>query len=262
MSDAALVGRLAAYGLRGLARNPRVLIFTIVFPVVLLVLFASVFGDSGDAIEIGGARIPTDAYFTAGIAAYSIMASAFSTLAIGLTSQRESGQLKRLRGTPLPAWAFIAAQVLRSVALVAAMTLVLFLIGALAYDVEVTGEGALGIVVSVLLGTAAFAALGVALTAVTPSAEAASTIAPFAGVLLGFISGVWIPVDTLPDWLEEVGRVFPLAHLAESLQPAAAKPSLGTDLTGENAAVMAAWGIAGLVIAARGFRWEPQSHGG
>ena len=58
----------------------------------------------------------------------------------------------------------------------------------------------------------------------TPTAEAASTIAPFAGVLLGFISGVWIPVDQLPDWLVEVGRVFPLAHLAESLQRAVADP--------------------------------------
>jgi hypothetical protein len=72
------------------------------------------------------------------------------------------------------------------------MTVVLFLIGYLAYDVELTGEGVLGIVVAVVLATAAFAALGVALTVVTPTAEAASTIAPFAGVLLGFISGVWI----------------------------------------------------------------------
>ena len=262
MSDAALVARMTLYGLKGLHRNSRVLIFTIVFPVLLLVLFASVFGDESDTIEIGSATVPVDAYFTAGITAYAIMASAFSTLAIGLTSQRESGQLKRLRGTPLPSWAFITAQILRAVALVAAMTIVLFLIGYLAYDVEVTGEGVAGIVVSVVLATAAFAALGVALTVVTPTAEAASTIAPFAGVLLGFISGVWIPVDQLPDWLVEVGRVFPLAHLAESLQRAVADPSLGTGLTGENVAVLAAWGIAGLIVAARGFRWEPQAHRG
>lgn len=262
MSDAALVGRLTLYGLKGLTRNSRILIFTIIFPVVLLVLFASVFGDDGDAIRIGDARIPSDAYFTAGITAYAIMMSSFSTLAIGLTSQRESGQLKRLRGTPLPSWAFIAAQVLRAVALVAAMTIVLFLIGYLAYDVELTAEGVLGIAVSALLGTAVFSALGIALTAVTPTAEAASAIAPFAAVLLGFISGVWIPVDVLPDWLEEVGRVFPLAHLAESLQRAVADPSLGTGLTGENVAVLAAWGIAGLAVAIRGFRWEPQSRRG
>jgi ABC-2 type transport system permease protein len=262
VADATLVLRLTLYGLRGLMRNPRVLIFTIAFPVILLVLFASVFGDEGETIEIGDVTVPVDAYFTAGITAYAIMASAFSTVAIGLTSQRESGQLKRLRGTPLPSWAFIAAQILRAVVLVALMTIVLFLIGALAYDVEVTGEGAAGIAVAVVLGTAAFAALGVALTVVTPTAEAASTIAPFSGVLLGFISGVWIPIDQLPDWLVEVGEVFPLAHLAQSLQRAVADPSLGTGLTGENVAVLAAWGIVGLVVAARGFRWEPQAHRG
>jgi ABC-2 type transport system permease protein len=262
MADALLVLRLTRYGLLGLARNRRVVIFTIVFPVILLVLFASVFGDEGDTIDIGSITVPVDAYFTAGITAYAIMTSAFSTVAIGLTSQRESGQLKRLRGTPLPSWAFIAAQILRALVLVTMMTVVLFLIGVLAYGVDITAKGVAGIVVAVLLGTAAFAALAVALTTVTPTAEAASTVAPFTGVLLGFISGVWIPIDQLPDWLVEVGRVFPLAHLAESLQRAVAEPSLGTGLTGENVAVMAAWGIAGIVIAARGFRWEPQTHRG
>jgi len=262
VGDGALVLRLTVHGLVGLGRNPRVLIFTVVFPVVLLVLFASVFGDASDAITISGARVPTDAYFTAGIAAYAIMMSSFSTLAIALTSQRESGQLKRMRGTPLPAWTFIASQVLRAIVLVAAMTLVLFLIGWLAFDVAMTAEGVLGIVCYAALGTAAFAALGVALTAVMPTAEAASTIAPFTSVLLGFISGVWIPVDTLPDWLEEIGRIFPLAPLAEGLQRAVADPSVGTGLTGENVAVLAAWGLAGLVVAARGFRWEPQARRG
>lgn len=144
-----------------------------------------------------------------------------------------------MRGTPLPSWTFIAAQVLRAIVLVAAMTIVLFAIGWLAFDVDLTGRGVLGLVCYVALGTAVFSA-----------------------VLLGFISGVWIPVHTLPDWLEEVGRVFPLAHLAEGLQRTVAEPSVGTGLTGENVAVLAAWGIAGLVVAARGFRWEPQARRG
>jgi hypothetical protein len=136
MSDAALVGRLTAYGLRGLARNPRVLIFTIVFPVVLLVLFRLGLRRLGRR-DRDRRRADPD------------------------------GRLRHGRDRRLLHHCVIAAQVLRSVALVAAMTLVLFLIGGLAYDVEVTGEGALGIVVSVLLDTAIFAALGVALTAVT-----------------------------------------------------------------------------------------------
>ena len=259
MSDVVLLLRLTRYGIIGLTRNSRVLIFTVIFPVVLLVLFAAVFGKEGDTIVINGVSIPTDAYFTAGITAYAIMMSAFSTLAIGLTSQRESGQLKRLRGTPVPSWTFIGAQVTRAIVLVALMTVVLFGIGAIFFDVHPSAEGVVGIVVYALLGTAVFAALGIALTAVTPTAEAASAIAPFGSVLLGFISGVWIPVDQLPTWLQEVGRIFPLAHLAEGLQRAVADPSLGTGITAENVAVLAAWGLVGLAVAVRGFRWEPQA---
>ena len=66
----------------------------------------------------------------------------------------------------------------------------------------------------VVLGTATLCSLGIALTAFTPTADAASTIAPFSVVMLAFFSGVWIPVDQLPNWLETVGKVFPLYHLA------------------------------------------------
>lgn len=257
MGDGGLVLRMTGHGLRGLMRNPAVLVFTLAFPVLLLFLFASVFGGSGGPIPIPGALVPDDAYFTAGIAAYAIMGSSFSTLAISLTAQRESGQLKRLRGTPVPAWTFIAAQLLRAICLVAAMTVVLFLIGRVVFGVSPSGEGLLGILCYTALGTAVFAALGIALTVVTSTAEAASTIAPFTGVVLGFISGVWIPVDTLPDWLVDVGRVFPLAHLASGLQRAVADPSAGTGLRGQDVAVLAVWGVVGLAIAVRGFSWEP-----
>jgi ABC-2 type transport system permease protein len=260
VGDLRLVLIQAGYGLRTLARNPRVIVFTIAFPVVLLVLFDAIFAD-GDATTIlaSGEQISTDAYFTAGIIAYAIMMSSFSTLAIGLTTQRESGQLKRLRGTPLPSWTFIAAQVLRAVVLVAGMVIVLLLIGHFAFDVPIPGSRMVGFVIYVVLGTAAFAALGIALTVVTPTAEAASTIAPFGSVMLSFISGVFIPVETLPDWLEEIGRVFPLAHLSEGLQETLGASGGGTGLSGPNVAVIAAWGLAGVLVAARRFRWEPQA---
>jgi ABC-2 type transport system permease protein len=187
------------------------------------------------------------------------MQSAFSTLAVGLTTQRESGQLKRLRGTPVPPWTFIAAQVLRATALVVGMVAVLLLIAWLAFDVGVPAGRWVGLVVYVALGTATMASLGIALTALTPTAEAASAIAPFGSVLLSFISGVFIPVEILPSWLEEIGRIFPLAHLAEGLQSVIASPGGGTGLSGENVGVLAAWCVGGLVVAVRGFRWEPQA---
>jgi ABC-2 type transport system permease protein len=115
-----------------------------------------------------------------------------------------------------------------------------------------------GLVVYAVLGTATMCALGIAVSAFCPNADAAGTIGPFSAVILSFISGVFIPVDQLPDWLEQVGRVFPLFHLAQGLQVTFGVSS-GTGLSGDNVAVLALWAIASAVAAARNFKWEPQS---
>jgi ABC-2 type transport system permease protein len=262
VSDATLVLKQARYGLVESARNPRVLVFSIVFPIVLLVLFNSIFASGDNATtEFAGGTISTDAYFTAGILGYAILMSSFSTLAIGLTTRRESGQLKRMRGTPMPSWTFIAAEMARCVVQIAAMTVVMMVIAHLAFDVDLHGDSVVGFVVYVALGTATLAAVGVALTPFLSSADAASTVAPFSAVILSFISGVFIPVETLPNWLEEVGRVFPLYHLAEGLQTTLVSGTDGTGLDGGNVAVLAVWGLGGLTIAARRFRWEPRARG-
>ncbi len=263
MSDIGLTLRQTKYGLKSLGRNPRAIVFSLIFPVVLLVLFNSIFatGDSSSTELPGGEDLSTDAYFTAGIIAYAIVMSCFSTLAISLTSQRESGQLKRFRGTPMPPWTFMTSQILRSVLMVALMVVVLLLIGRFAFSVDIHGDTLPGLVVYVLLGTAAMCSLGIALTTVARTADAASTIAPFGAVLIAFISGVFIPVEELPSWLAEVGRVFPLAHLAEGLQTTLSSNASGIGLNAENVAVLAAWGIVALLVAAREFRWEPQAAG-
>jgi ABC-2 type transport system permease protein len=259
VSDSALVIRQTRWALLGAIRNPRVIVFSVAFPIVLLVLFNGIFaGGSEETTQFAGGTIRASAYFTAGMAAYAIMMSAFSTIAIALTTQRESGQLKRVRGTPMPAWIFIAAQVLRSIALVVLMVAALLLIGHLAFDVAIDGEALLGVAVYVALGTASLATLGIALTAVTNSADAASTIAPFSSVMLSFISGVFIPVEQLPNWLSDVGRVFPLYHLADGLQRALVEGA-GTGITAGNVAVLLAWTAGALAVSAKRFRWEPQS---
>jgi ABC-2 type transport system permease protein len=260
MSDLGLVLRQTKYGLKSLGRNPRAVVFSLIFPVVLLVLFNSIFASDGSSTRLpGGLDLDIDSYFTAGIMAYAIVMSCFSTLAISLTSQRESGQLKRFRGTPMPPWTFMASQILRSILMVLLMVLVLLVIGRIAFDVKVPADTLPGLVVYVLLGTATMCSLGIALTTVARTADSASTVAPFGAVLISFISGVFIPVEELPSWLAEVGRVFPLAHLAEGLQTTFSSNASGIGLSAENVAVLGAWGLVALVVAAREFRWEPQA---
>lgn len=260
MRELRVLVHLTKFGFKSLLRNQRALVFTIAFPVVLLVLFNSIFAHGkGTTTLTRGLQLDEDAYFTAGIVAYTIMLSAFSTMAIGLTTQRESGQLKRLRGTPLPPWVFMAAQVVRAILLILFMTVVLLLIGHFAYGVHFPGDTLGGFILYLIIGTGTMCILGIAITALTPTAESAATIAPFSAVLLSFISGVYIPIDQLPSWLQEIGRVFPLAHLADGLQTTLAPAASGIGLNGTNLGVLGLWALGGLIVAIRKFSWEPQA---
>lgn len=245
-------------------RTPRALVFTFFFPLIFLVLFNSIFIKGGDqSVTLPtGLKLSAQAYFMAGITAYSISLSTFTTLAVSITTQRERGQLKRLRGTPMPTWTFILAQILRATAQALAMTVLLVAIGVLAYGVDFPGSSFIGFLVYVALGTATLCTLGIALTSFTPTVDAASTIAPFTVVILAFFSGVWIPIDQLPHWLEQIGRIFPLFHLALGLQSTLSPEASGIGLEGGNIAVLTAWALAGIWVATRRFRWEPQAGAG
>lgn len=261
MSDRAIVFEQAKLAIKVALRTPRAIIFTVAFPIVFLVLFNSIFINGGDesATLPNDLKLSAQAYFTAGIVAYAVALSTFTTLAVSLTTQRENGQLKRYRGTPMPPWTFIAAQIVRATTQALAMAALLLLIGAVAYGVPIPGSTFPAFVFYVVIGTATMCSLGIALSSFTPNADAASTIAPFTVVMLSFFSGVWIPVEQLPQWLETVGKIFPLYHLALGLQTALAPGASGSGLTGENVLVLAIWAVLGARIASKRFRWEPQS---
>ena len=261
MNDRGIVLTQARMAITVAIRTPRAIIFTVAFPLILLVLFNSIFinGGSNGTTLPNNVRISAQAYFTAGIVAYAVALSTFTTLAVSLTTQRENGQLKRYRGTPMPPWTFIAAQIVRATTQALLMTALLLAVGALAYGVPIPGSTFPAFVLYVILGTATCCALGIALTAFTPTPDAASTIAPFTVVILAFFSGIWIPVDQLPQWLETVGKLFPLYHLALGLQTTLSPNASGSGIDAENIAILAIWALAGARIASRRFRWEPQA---
>ncbi len=263
MGDARVLAVQTRFALVGARRNPRVIVFNIAFPIFLLVFFEAAFTHgSNRTTHVGGQVISTKAYYVAGLAAYSVMLQTFTTLAITVTTLRESGQLKRLRGTPMPAWSFIGAQVLRSVVLVVAMVLVVFLIGTLAFGVHLYAAGVLGMVVYVAVATIVFSALGLAATIVCRTTESAGVVGPFTAIILGFTSGAFIPLAVLPKALVTVAKVFPLYHLVAGLQRGVAQGATGTGLTAADLGILAAWALAGLLLAVRGFHWEPQANRG
>jgi ABC-2 type transport system permease protein len=260
MSDMSLVFRQTYYGLKSTSRNPRAVVFALVFPVFFLVIFNSIFASSAGDVSVNGITVPIKTYFTGGLIAYAIMLNCFSTLLVTLTTQRESGQLKRYRGTPVPSWTFIASLILRSLLLVAVMIVVILVLGSVAYGVDVRGEAILGLVVYAALGTAAMCALGIALSAFAPNADAASVIGPFSAVILSFVSGVFIPIDQVPTWLADFGKFFPLYHLAAGIQTSLGTSS-GTGLVGGDVLSLVIWTAVGMFVAVRRFKWEPQAQG-
>jgi ABC-2 type transport system permease protein len=261
MSDRGIVLAQARMAILVALRTPRTIIFTALFPLILLVLFNSIFsgGSEETATLPGDLKLSAEAYFTAGIIAYAVALSTFTTLAVSLTTQRENGQLKRYRGTPMPPWTFIAAQIIRASAQALLMTALLLGVGAIAYGVPVPGSTFPAFVLYVLLGTATMCSLGIALSGFTPNPDAASTIAPFSVVILSFVSGVWIPVEKLSSVPEAIGKIFPLYHLALGLQTTLSPGASGTGLELDNVLVLLIWCAVGIRIASRRFKWEPQA---
>jgi ABC-2 type transport system permease protein len=258
MSDLGLVVTQTRYALISTSRNPRAVVFTLAFPVILLVMFNEIFISGTDTTTVAGATIDAQSYFTAGMIAYSMGLLCFTQPLVLLTAQRERGQLKRLRGTPVPSWTFITAMVLRSVLLALVVGSLMLAMGVVFWGVDLTARTVPGILIMLFLGTTSLCALGVAMTAFTTTEDTASSIGPFTMVMLSFISGIFIPIDQLPGWLQEIGRIFPLYHLAQGLQLSVAGAKGGIGLNANDVASLALWGIAGIAVASRRFLWEPQ----
>jgi ABC-2 type transport system permease protein len=255
MSDLRLVLTQTGYQLVSVARNRRAVVFSLVFPIVLLVMFNSVFVKGSDTVDLNGLTIDGHTYFTGSMLSYAILLAGFNSLAISLVMQRESGQLKRLRGTPVPAWTFMVATVLRCVATVGAVAVVILAIGHFAYDVQISGSAGADVLLYVVLGIAAMCSAGIAATTLIGDVDSASSALPLIAVVLSLISGIFVSIDQLPTWLADIARVFPVYHLTTGLQMALG----GGSLDAGNAAVLALWGLGGIAVAARRFRWEPQA---
>lgn len=156
----------------------------------------------------------------------------------------------------MPAWVYLFSQIMQILVVVFATVVVLVVVGIAFYDVRFSGRVILDLVVYVAVGTAAFSAMGLATTRLCATTDAAAALGPFSTVVLSFISGVFVPVALMPKWLVDVGKIFPLEHLAHGLQTAVLLHSGGSFSYGD-LGILAAWGFAGLLAALRLFRWEP-----
>jgi ABC-2 type transport system permease protein len=230
-------------------RNREGSFFIFAFPLVLFLLLGSVYDG-----EVEGYRASD--LLLVGMLGYGAANTAFAGLAILLVVRREMGLLKRIRATPLPAPTYLAAALASIVLVFALEAVVLFALGVVLFDAD-GPERIASLVLVLVLGTAAFAGLGLGAAALIRSADGASAVVNIVVLPMAFLSGSFVPIQEYPEWLQDASNVLPLKHLI----------SLVTDvyLDGRTAwhdpaalAIVLAWGLLGVAIASRRFGWQPR----
>ena len=252
----ALLGHQVRFDLLASFRNPRARFFTFVFPILLLVVFASVFGNHGTT-TIDGVRVSLSRYFVGGILALSIITAAYASLVITVATAREEGLLKRRRATPAPPAVLLGGQALATLVIALGMAAVLLLVARLAYGVSMPVGALAAAAIAVVVGTLSFACIGYAVAGLVGSPDSAQPIVQATLLPLYFISGVWIPLASLGHTLRSIASLFPVEHLANSLHLASVMGSFGTALHPADLLVLAAWGAGAAVLAVRRFSWLP-----
>jgi ABC-2 type transport system permease protein len=190
------------------------------------------------------------------MAAFGVISACYTYVAIALTFHRDYGILKRVNGTPMPPAAYFAARVIHALLIAILLVAITATFGRLAYQARIpTGTALFHFLVMLAVGAVAFSALAFAVTVVIPNADAAAPVVQASMLPLLFLSGVFIPQgDNAAAWVKWVGRIFPVRHYANGMLSG----FLGTPFRWSDVAVVAAWGVGGLVIAVRRFSWEPR----
>lgn len=233
-------------------RSRELAFFTFIFPIIIFVLLGSVYGD--DPVE--GEDVTGSEYLLAGLLGYGVAATAFAGLAILVVVRRESGVLKRLRGTPLPGWAFVLAMLGSTVVVFIVEAIALIVLAKVMFDVPFP-EQPVSVALGLLLGAVAFAALGVALTTVIRSAEGASAVISAIYLPMAFLAGSFWTTQAYPPVLEAIANLLPLTYFIHLMRDIVLHhEQIWTNWT--DVAVVTAWGLFGLVVTLKRFRWEPQ----
>jgi len=253
-----LVLHQARFDLLAFFRNRQSRFFTLILPIIFLVIFVSVFGNN----TVGPGHVKASTYYVPGISALAVISGSFVNLVISITAQRESGVLKRRRSTPVPAWVLITGRALTAIVVSLGVMTVLLLIGRFGYGVKLPTSTLPGVVVAAVVGAIAFCCLGYAFSTAIRSEDAAQPMVQAIMLPLYFISGVFIPNVNLPTWLRDVAKVFPVQHLADGLHHAFDPATHGTGIVWSDLGVLALWAAGGFTVALIRFTWTPAAAAG
>jgi ABC-2 type transport system permease protein len=230
-------------------RSREAAVFVFLFPVLLFLLLGTVY--SGDFHGH-----PLSEYLVAALLGYGTANTAFGGLAIVLVLRREQGVLKRIRATPLPPTTYLGSVLASTLAIFAVQVVFLMLLGRIVFDAELPRRP-VSLAVTLGIGALSFAGLGAGLSSVIRSAEGASAVVNVIILPMTFLSGGFGPTRDYPEFLQAIAEVLPLKHLIDAVA--------GIYLFREpvwdqswGMLVVVAWGLFGVAVAARYFRWQPR----
>ena len=230
-------------------RSREAAVFVFLFPLMLFALLTALYNG-----EIYGKPAPWA--LLAGMLGYGAANTAFAGLALIIVARREAGILKRVRSTPLPPATYLVAVLASILVVFALQALALFALGSVLESTP-WPSNAVSLAAALLLGAAAFAGLGLAISSVIRSVEGSSALINIVLLPMAFLSGSFGPTADYPQYLRAIGDVLPLKYLVDAVN---AIYLHGQQLWDQPTAVavLAAWGAFGIAVAMRKFRWEPR----
>ena len=244
--------------IRQFARQRESVVFTLLFPVILLIIFGSVFKDT---IAPG---VTFSQYFVAGMIASGLVNTGFQALAITIPLERDFGALKRLRGTPMPASSyFIGKVILVSVSMVIQIFMLLGF-GLIFFGLEMPTDINKWITFTwlLLLGSACSTSLGIAFSIVPKSGRGASAVVSPIVIILQFFSGVFLIFTQLPPWMQQIAAIFPLKWLTQGMRSVFLPDSFAAEEVakswenGRTFTILMLWLVIGIFFSVRKFRWD------
>jgi ABC-2 type transport system permease protein len=235
-------------------RNPAAAAFTFAFPLMFLIIFVAIYG--GGSVSVAGGRVRFAQYYVPAIIAFGLISACYTNLAFTLSVNRENGILKRLRGTPLAPAAYLSGVVSNVIVIGLILTALTTLMGVAFYRVTFPNRY-LGLVVAVAAAAFCFSALGIAVSTFVPNEDAAPAIINFILFPLLFISGTFGAIQS-SSALAHVANFFPIRHLIVLLVAVFNPRISGTGLSFTDVGVLLLWGVVGIAISLRRFRWEPR----
>jgi ABC-2 type transport system permease protein len=250
--------RRGALEIRQFTRQRESVVFTLLFPLILLAIFGSVFKDT---IAPG---VTFSQYFVAGMVASGLVNSGFQQLAITIPMERDYGSLKRLRGTPMPVASYFIGKALLVFVSMILQVILLLAGGYFFFGLNMPTDISKWFTFTwlIILGTASSTVLGIAFSSVPKSGRGASAVVSPVVIVLQFFSGVFFIFTQLPSWMQQVAAIFPLKWLTQGMRSVFLPDSFAASEvaksweTDRTFLILIIWLVVGFFISLRTFKWS------